>query len=162
MSYLAHTAPSPSGKPEPLEAHLQDVAERARRFARAFEAADEAWIAGLLHDFGKFGDLFQRRLQGKERRIDHWSSGAWLALQTYRTQGVATALAVQGHHIGPQQASKDSLSLLNPARLTQGHPLGLRISSPDIDALVERFKDSGLALPDSRAGACIETPYSHH
>ena len=155
MPFLAHTGPSASGKPEPLEAHLQDVGRRAAEFAGAFEAGDEAWIAGLLHDFGKYGDLFQRRLQGKEHGIDHWSAGAWVALQTYRAQGIAAALAIQGHHIGLQQASKDSLSLLNPAKLSQRHPLGLRLSSADLDPLVRRFKNSKLALPCAPAAPSV-------
>ena len=155
MPFLAHTGPSASGKPEPLRTHLQDVGRRAGEFAGPFEAAGEAWIAGLLHDLGKYGDLFQRRLQGKEHGIDHWSVGAWVAFETYRTQGIAAALAIQGHHIGLQQASKDSLSLLNPASLSQRHPLGLRLSSRDLDPLVQRFKDSKLALPGSPHTHCV-------
>jgi hypothetical protein len=36
--------------------------------------------AGLLHDLGKYGDLFQRRLQGTEKGLDHWTLGSWAAL----------------------------------------------------------------------------------
>jgi hypothetical protein len=37
--------------------------------------AAEADLAGLLHDIGKYGDLFQGRLRGEQAGIDHWSLG---------------------------------------------------------------------------------------
>lgn len=56
-----------SGEPwEPLADHLHDVAERAASFASAFGAAEEARLAGLLHDLGKYSELFSLRLAGKE------------------------------------------------------------------------------------------------
>ncbi|MFQ5739188.1 MAG: CRISPR-associated endonuclease Cas3'' [Acidobacteriota bacterium] len=120
-NFLAHSH-NQSGREDPLYSHLQDVADRAAEYAKAFDASAEARLAGLLHDLGKYGRLFQRRLQGKERGIDHWSAGAWEALGTYKLQGVASALAIQGHHLGLQQAGKDALSLLDPARLSECHP----------------------------------------
>jgi len=36
------------------------VRQRAALYAEAFGAEDEAAIAGLAHDLGKYGDLFLR------------------------------------------------------------------------------------------------------
>ena len=58
---LAHSA-NRSGRREPLTEHLAAVAERASGYATIFGAGEEARFAGLLHDLGKYGDLFQRRL----------------------------------------------------------------------------------------------------
>jgi CRISPR-associated helicase Cas3/CRISPR-associated endonuclease Cas3-HD len=147
--YYAHSASKVSGEPELLSAHLKDVAVRAASYAEAFGAADEARITGLLHDLGKYGDLFQRRLEGKERGVDHWSAGAWEALTRYRTRGIASALAIQGHHVGLRQAAKDSLRMLDPNKLVQAHPLGLRLSEPGEAPLLQRLAADGVVLPDS-------------
>ena len=63
-TYLAHSA-NEQDNVDPLRVHLQDVAHRAAEYAEAFGTSEEAMIAGLLHDLGKYGDLFQRRLEGK-------------------------------------------------------------------------------------------------
>ncbi len=78
--YNAHSPAVLGGASEPLKEHLTDVAARAALHAQAFGAEQEAHTAGLLHDLGKYGDLFQRRLEGKEKGIDHWSAGAWAAI----------------------------------------------------------------------------------
>src|SRR5215218_3825084 len=98
--FFAHSGPTRE-RWEPLAEHLRDVALRARGFADAFGAGEEAYLAGLLHDLGKYSDVFTRRLEGKERGLDHWSPGAWAALYKYRQ--VAAALAIQGHHVGLQR-----------------------------------------------------------
>ena len=59
MTCYAHTAPNESDW-EPLKVHLLNVAARARLFASAFGAGEEGYIAGLLHDLGKYGELFQK------------------------------------------------------------------------------------------------------
>ncbi|MEO0081751.1 MAG: CRISPR-associated endonuclease Cas3'' [candidate division WOR-3 bacterium] len=106
--FLAHSPSNDGSRTDELVDHLQSVAERAAEFAESFEGKEEAYLAGLLHDFGKYGELFQQRLRGEAEHIDHWSAGAWLALQRYKAKGLAVALAVQGHHIGLQKASRDS------------------------------------------------------
>jgi CRISPR-associated helicase Cas3/CRISPR-associated endonuclease Cas3-HD len=144
---LAHSKNS-DGQDDPVREHLRKVANRAAGFAQPFEACEEVELAGLLHDLGKYGDLFQARLAGKERGIDHWSSGAWQALLKYQWKGLASALAIQGHHIGLQKAEPDALKQLNPDKLRSDHPLGLRLSDPDVTNLITRLESDGLQLPD--------------
>src|SRR3954463_4518831 len=97
--YYAHSAKVRANW-EPLSEHLRAVADLAARFAAPFGAAEEARAAGLLHDLGKYSDLFTLRLEGREHGLDHWSIGAWAALTRLRENGVAAALSVHGHHVG--------------------------------------------------------------
>ena len=69
MEYYAHTAVRADGKPDPdtvkwqlLSTHLRNVAEMAQRFAAPLGLGAEAWLAGLLHDLGKYAKRFQARL----------------------------------------------------------------------------------------------------
>ena len=150
MEYLAHS-PNAAGQVHPLKDHLRETAELAARFASAFGAAEEARIAGLLHDLGKYGDLFQLRLQGKAQGVDHWTLGAVAALEALKVEGVAVALAIYGHHVGLQQASLDALRSLFPEQWPQGHPQNRRLSDPEGDRgrLLSRFAGDGLTLPSS-------------
>ncbi len=122
--------------------HLASVAKLAQEFAINRAWKDEAILAGLLHDLGKYADLFQARLRGEEKGLDHWSLGAWVALTEY--QAVAAALAIQGHHIGLQRGSIDALRELSPAGLAHRHPLGLRLTDPDPAVLKSRADTDGL------------------
>jgi CRISPR-associated helicase Cas3/CRISPR-associated endonuclease Cas3-HD len=137
--FLAHSR-NTAGRVDFLADHLLLVADRAAEYAAAFGEADEARLAGLLHDLGKYGPRFQRRLAGQEAGIDHWSAGAWVAIKQFKS--VAAALAIQGHHLGLHRASKDSLSGLNPAKLLKQHPQGMRLSSDDdVELLVDHLKE---------------------
>ena len=70
MDYYAH---SKEGRPEDqwqtLADHLANAARLAEEKARAFGAGDWGRAAGLLHDLGKGGREFQRRLRGGPRWI---------------------------------------------------------------------------------------------
>jgi len=66
--YLAHSR-SKSGRIDTVADHLKSVAETAAKFASAFGAADEAYFAGLLHDLGTYGDLFQKHLCVRNRSL---------------------------------------------------------------------------------------------
>jgi CRISPR-associated helicase Cas3/CRISPR-associated endonuclease Cas3-HD len=145
--YYAHSAPPGSTSWEPLREHLHDVAERAAAFAEVFGAADEARLAGLLHDLGKYSDLFTDRLNGKAHGLDHWSLGAWAALDHLKQNGIAAALAIQGHHVGLGQGDKTSLGGLNPDHLSGHHPRGLRLTESNLTLLMRRLADDGLDLP---------------
>lgn len=130
--YLAHSA-NKAGLVHLLSDHSETVGQYAKDFATPVSWADEAFLAGLLHDLGKYADLFQGRLRGEVSGLDHWSAGAWVALTEY--QAVAAAMAIQGHHTGLQRGSKEALRLLNPVNLAQRHPLNLTLSDSDLSRL---------------------------
>jgi len=124
VTYYAHTANAPDGKPLPessgqwqlLSTHLRNVAELAARFATPFGASEEARLAGLLHDLGKYSCRFQQRLRDPSiHGINHWSMGT-LAAATKKQ--IPAAFAIEGHHTGmPAFAENDadtSLEALKP------------------------------------------------
>lgn len=82
-----------------LKCHLEDTARKAQCFSAAFGAGDWGWIAGLLHDAGKYTQAFQRRLRGDPRRVDHSTEGGRIAIEAYGGQlGKLLAYVVLGHH----------------------------------------------------------------
>ncbi len=106
MKYYAHTAvgengtplPESSGQWQPLATHLSNVAELAGQFAAPFNLAEEAKLAGLLHDLGKYSVKFQQRLRDPRiHGINHWSVGSFAASE-YRA--LEAAFAIEGHHTG--------------------------------------------------------------
>ncbi len=144
--YYAHSAPSREDW-EPLRVHLGAVACRAADYAGVFGSAAEGRAAGLLHDLGKYSDLFTQRLAGQVSGLDHWSLGAWAALTELGETGLAVALAIQGHHVGLQKGDALSLRALSPRSLGERHPLGLRLTESDPKLLLQRLAADGLILP---------------
>jgi hypothetical protein len=59
----AHSA-NPAGIWHPLQTNLRQVAVQAAAFAAAAGMSEEAWVVGVLHDLGKYGSHFQKRLGG--------------------------------------------------------------------------------------------------
>ena len=124
----SHSA-GPSRQCKPLREHLVEVASRARCYAEAFGAGPQAELAGLTHDIGKYGPLFQRRLEGKEHGLDHWTAGACACLclpTNFRLQAVASAAAVLGHHIGLQRVDEESIRALTRKDILAANPSTLR------------------------------------
>lgn len=109
MTYYAHTADGPDGKPtgeeqehrQLLKDHLRNVASLARRFAEPLGLAKEAELVGLLHDLGKYRDEFQSYLRGERAssvETHHAIYGAAWALAPHQQLG--SVFAVAGHHAG--------------------------------------------------------------
>ena len=139
--YFAHSA-GKEGTWQTLADHLLGVRSRVETFLEGWHGLDEGRAAALLHDLGKYGERFQRRLKGEERGLDHWSQGAWVALNDLRA--VAAALCIEGHHIGLQQMNKSRLTRLAGKLLP--NPANLVLSEPNIDLLRARLKADGLAI----------------
>lgn len=138
-TFIAHTAPE-GGKPQTIQDHLAEVGRLAAEFGMPLKISEEAALAGILHDCGKYGDSFQRRLQGQEAHIDHWSQGAYLAL---KHQAVAAALSIYGHHVGLQEYSDQFFQRLS--RVGKDEPMedGRKLAGPLAD-IVDRFTEDGL------------------
>jgi CRISPR-associated endonuclease/helicase Cas3 len=93
-----------------LEEHLKNVAEMAEEFASAFQSSNWAWIAGWLHDLGKYSKEYQAYLKNANNidanietaqgRVDHSSAGAKHAARGFPILGHLLAYAVAGHHAG--------------------------------------------------------------
>ena len=138
--FFAHSKGA-SGTWQTMAEHTSGVVERATEFAGAFGRQDDAEIAATFHDLGKYSELFQQRLHGQGKGLDHWSMGAWAALTKARC--VDAALAIQGHHIGLQQMDKRSLGLLHPSKLAVQDPREGRVTEPDLDLLLGRLQRDG-------------------
>ncbi|AEJ20059.1 CRISPR-associated helicase/endonuclease Cas3 [Gracilinema caldarium] len=90
---------------QPLIEHLKKTAEMARDFCADANIAELAYIAGLIHDLGKYSDAFQKRLEGTGPRVEHSTAGAkeLKALLKGTPQEVFAHLLVypiMGHHTG--------------------------------------------------------------
>ncbi len=90
---------------QPLIEHLTKTAEMARDFGADANVAELAYIAGLIHDLGKYSDAFQKRLEGSGPKVDHSTAGAkeLKALLEGKPQQVFAQLLaypIMGHHAG--------------------------------------------------------------
>ncbi|QLH51858.1 MAG: CRISPR-associated endonuclease Cas3'' [Candidatus Accumulibacter cognatus] len=143
MTYWAHSENDYLERHR-LAMHLNSVARIAGVHASDAAWRQEAELAGKLHDLGKYGDLFQKRLAGTESGLDHWSTGAYAALMHFRS--VASALAIEGHHIGLQCASPDALSSRMRTVGSGASPMGqhIRLSDQDITRLLARANADGI------------------
>lgn len=127
--WYAHTKEGrPTADWEPLEKHLQDVANLAAGFAEAFESPTWGRLAGLWHDLGKYSERFQAYLRssadpdsGEQEqspgKVDHSTFGARYAAKTLGPHaGQLLAFCIAGHHAGlpnatPSDASEQRSSL---------------------------------------------------
>ncbi|MBU0501951.1 MAG: CRISPR-associated helicase Cas3' [Candidatus Margulisbacteria bacterium] len=75
------------------------VGGKAEKFAEEFEAGDWGFVAGLLHDIGKYSDDFQGKLKGRRIRVDHSTAGAKESKKRYKFWQLIS-YAIAGHHAG--------------------------------------------------------------
>jgi CRISPR-associated endonuclease/helicase Cas3 len=115
-SYWAHSAPNSQPGLDSrvgwqlLSVHLEAVSQIARELASAARPldgsfADLAYLAGILHDFGKYSDCFQQMLKTGKGSCQHAIHGAILAYfgawEGSRRPALQTvAAAIAGHHAG--------------------------------------------------------------
>jgi CRISPR-associated endonuclease/helicase Cas3 len=103
-----------------LRGHLTQVAALAEAFAARFRSGPWGRAGGLLHDIGKVGVKFQRRVRGENLRVDHSTAGARYAASNWGGAGKLLAYCIAGHHAGlPDGRSNEESSLkhrLDPAR----------------------------------------------
>lgn len=153
MDYYAHTATRADGSPDPdtrnwqsLRNHLRNVADLAKRFATPLGMSDEAELAGLLHDLGKYAQRFQARLQDNSiHGINHWAAGA--------TQAAAlrfhnSAFAVDGHHTGMPARGGDGLKQTVARMRSDTERENFCKCGEPMSELLRRFAADGLRLPD--------------
>lgn len=88
------------GKCESVLEHLYAVSKLCKEFTKEWNCESEGEITGLFHDVGKYTGAFQEVLKGKLNKIDHATPGAASMLYQYGLNGIAGAIAVQGHHDG--------------------------------------------------------------
>lgn len=99
-TYLAKSS-SYDGHPVSVREHNLDVAYLARLYGEPLHMAHRAELAGLLHDFGKYGELFADVLSGEATGIDHAGPGAALLYRPSGSNHVRDIIeAVAGHHGG--------------------------------------------------------------
>lgn len=149
--YYGHTYPGDHTRArwQRMNAHALNVAAQARKHAEPFGEGERAERAGKLHDLGKWGSLFQRRLLGEGSGYDHWTIGACCANAAQGFNDPALALVIQGHHIGLQRGDEDTLRELTPQavkakgerKLTEPEP-----NDTSFGFLVGRMLADGVAL----------------
>jgi CRISPR-associated endonuclease/helicase Cas3 len=101
MQYYAHTQGNDKKEWQTLKDHLMAVAEMARAFAERFGVGELGYMAGILHDVGKYSAEFQAKLDGKNIRVDHSTAGAKEAMARYGALiGKILAYPIAGHHAG--------------------------------------------------------------
>jgi CRISPR-associated helicase Cas3/CRISPR-associated endonuclease Cas3-HD len=160
MKYYAHTAEDANGTPLPelsgqwqrLDEHLRNVANLAARFAASFGASEEARLAGLLHDLGKYSERFQQRLRDPSiHGINHWSVGA---LESISRRQIETAFAIEGHHTGmPAFSANDEVTGLESlkarlAKLKDSETAGkINGFKETLSELTARLAADGILLP---------------
>lgn len=150
MKFFAHSSNKKGSPWEPLREHIELVANLAGTYAAPFGAGQEAHLAGLFHDLGKYTECFLRRLKNEISGLDHWSPGSLAVLYRYKQKAIAAALAIHGHHTGLQEGSAEAIkSGMNIHKLSDRtlHPFELELTSKDIDSLLERFGQDGLNVP---------------
>jgi CRISPR-associated endonuclease/helicase Cas3 len=140
--YYAHSGTGDDKRDwQTLKEHSLAVAELAATLAEPLGLANAAYLAGLLHDLGKYTPEFQRRLEGADIRVDHSTAGAQLLLGNLAAgdeKAIAELIAycVAGHHAGLPDRLNDSAACLNRRVETPGNPLD-EIWKTELDAKAE-------------------------
>ena len=102
--YYAHSTGRPDRADwQPLREHLHQVADLARDRAAKFGAGEWGYVAGLLHDLGKYSAEFQARLEGRSGRVDHSTAGAIEAGKRWQDARPTASVCGRWPPCGPRQ-----------------------------------------------------------
>lgn len=144
-TFLAHSG-NAEGQPQPLAEHLRAVSALARGLAAAFRAEDEAAVAGLFHDLGKYAARFQQRLCNPAiHGVNHWAAGSVHCAAALRAS--LAAYSIEGHHAG-LPAFDDLRETCLKARDRERWHEHTRCTE-SVSELVERLVADGLTLPSA-------------
>lgn len=107
--YFAHSGRrSDKSDWQTLKDHLHNVAEVAELNSHYFNANKLSYLAGLLHDLGKYTLEFQARLEGSPNKVDHATAGAKIAAEILpHPWSNLVAYAIAGHHAGLANGSAE-------------------------------------------------------
>lgn len=106
MEYFAHSGLRVDRSDwQRLAEHALNVARLAANFAAPIGCERAAYLAGLLHDVGKYTFAFQARLAGADAAVDHSTAGAVHVQELVETPEDALmaqciAYGILGHHAG--------------------------------------------------------------
>lgn len=107
MNFFAHSGQHDDRSDwQDLDDHSLKVARLAADFAKSFGLERAAYLAGLLHDLGKYTPAFQARLSGSKERVDHSSAGAAHVIELTKNASKDWVMAqliaycILGHHAG--------------------------------------------------------------
>ncbi len=96
-----------NGKQVTVCEHIDTVSDYAAKFGEQIGMENEAAVAGLFHDFGKYSESFQAVLKHDKHNVDHAVCGAALlynniklANNPRKTPYHSIIEAVNGHHDG--------------------------------------------------------------
>lgn len=109
IKYFAHSGNnSDKSDWQSLQEHLTIVAEVAEHNSRYYKANRLTYLAGLLHDLGKYTPEFQARLNGSQTKVDHATAGAKVAAEFIPAPwNYLIAYAIAGHHAGLANGSAE-------------------------------------------------------
>jgi CRISPR-associated endonuclease/helicase Cas3 len=112
VKYYAHSLEGRQPEEwQPLDRHLENVAEMTATFAKPFGADEWARLAGLWHDVGKYSNEFQKKiyeangiechLETKPGKVIHSQAGGHLS-QLTMSHGMERIFCwlIMGHHTG--------------------------------------------------------------
>lgn len=83
-----------------IEEHLENTAKISSGFAEKFEQKEFGYLAGILHDIGKYSEKFQKRLGGANIKVDHATAGAKEAQNLHKICKMILSYCIAGHHGG--------------------------------------------------------------
>jgi len=136
-----------------LRDHLLSVAAGAAERGSHFGGQDLAWLAGVLHDLGKYTDRFQGRLSGDIHQVDHATWGARIASERYGALGTLLAYGIAGHHAGLADGTAGQASITrSPLQTRLSEDYRAQALPPLRDAWLQEIKlPDRLAQPDGYA-----------